>query len=1327
MIQIKYKDGSTERVRLEVEVSAKAIYRKELMTEEYVLLTFDTAELVNLRRGDYIETGFGRFVIVHLEKPKRNVDGNGGYTYEQKFHAPWERWTTRKLFYARQRGSEKAWSMTQKPEYFMQIVIDNILAAGYGVFVADIDASLTEMKLVQFDGDSIVAGLNKIAEAWETEWWVSDNVLHLKKCEYGSPVVFEEGDLIRNMTRSDGQENDYITRLYAFGSTRNIPTNYRKSEEDGAVIESIVERRLKLPEGTDHIDAWPNLRKEDVVEGVAIFDDVYPRRTGTCRSISTEVYRDEVKDDEHPDGELVEWNAYRFKDSGIKFKSDYILPDEELRLTFQSGALAGMDFAVVFNPDGADESSPEAQVWEIVRNDTYGIELPNDKFHPEEGDEYVLYGYDTKMVSDLLIPRAEQELLEETKKLLAKKCVDSSTYTCETDKIRCAGYTWRKGRLEYERADEVDLDVGQSIELRSDNYFSETGGCRVSRVRAFEKRLDNKFAATYEVGETASYSKSKELDEKVESLTIQNAQVTALGCGVYLIKRHDGTIPSDHNAYSSLRADTEFLHRGKQDSASALIRFLAGLEIGKYALGRAGAAIDAEGNAEVESLTARGVARVGRRLDVGEYVPGTSGASVWVDERGEAHIETATITVNKKMTVKEVEIQEQTWVGGSQIISPAGMTCAKVEEVRLGGQVVGWTCSFRAADADGREVRNEFRVGDLARCETFNLVKDAQGMTVNRYYWRKVGSLGTHTDPDGTKWHSVVLSNIAGQYDPLSTCGPAPGDRIITVGNDTDPDRQNVIITASYGDGSPYIYQYAGVDTFSLAGKLRTAISPSGNVFTGRFLMEAADGSTRDVAQSVSSLQVQADGIMSKVGMVSRNLVPQGGRWDSNTQECDIETLPGQGGFRAEEAARLSEWQSFRCEVDSSLFRPSTDYILTLYAMFQDEEEGSVVSSAEMAFRAGVLDVTHGVRLCPWASPDVKILTPGEYVPLTFRLRSASSIPAQKMFLQFIIRDWEGRTGLLRLDFREIKLEEGSVATPWVPADKDIVSVVAQQADRIDMAVKVDGKERAGLTLDAEEGITLAADKVRVKNGGLTAALFANGILNADLMQVGKLATIVGGQKRITVSEHDDGFIRFYHEDGATVAMKLGLDIVSLESQQAITPILPQSASAGGESAKAATDTSVVLKPTLKGKPAMAQVFDEDGKLTWVLFLDGPVTPDTQTYSWRTWSLVRETAQNSALLKTTAAVKAQEYWQFKVKSGITSDYSPYRDRLFIKKMSDTDFTSAASYYVPDGRYFYPSAELALATVTNPVTKHIRRYYDVVSGKMTSGQMDVSEN
>lgn len=833
MIQIKYKDGQTERVRLEVEVSEKAIYRKELMTEEYVLLTFNTAELVNLQKGDYIETEFGRFLIVHLEKPKRSVDGDGGWSYEQKFHAPWERWTTRKLFYARQRGAEKAWSMTQKPEYFMQIVIDNLLAAGYGEFAAEIDASLTEMKLVQFDGDSIVAGLNKIAEAWETEWWVADDVIHLSKCEYGTPVGFEEGDLIRSMTRSDGQENDYVTRLYAFGAARNIPTNYRKSEDEESVIESVVERRLKLPEGTDHIDAWPNLREEDVVEGVAIFDEVYPRRTGKCEDITTEVYRDEVTDDDHPDGELVEWNAYRFKDSGIKFKSEYILPDEELRLVFQSGALAGMDFAVVFNPDGADESKPEAQVWEVVRNDTYGIDLPSDKFHPAEGDEYILYGYDTKMVSDILIPRAEQELLEEAKKFLAKKSVDGSVYTCETDKIRCAGYTERKGELTYNPMYEVDLDVGQSVELRSDNYFSDTEGYRVSRVRAFEKKLDNRFNCTYEIGETASYSKSKELDDKMENLSVQTSRVFQMGGGVYLIKRYDSSSPTDHNAFSAVRSLYEFVSKTKDDRTP-------------YKMS------------------------TDKAFEVGRYVPGASGGIFGMDEEtGDSFAEVARLYVRVRAFFEELTVIKAGVLAGKQYITPGGgVRCTKVEEVKdANGAVTAYRCYF-LSEQDGEKTETKIIAGDQAISEMFNAKAGTSNKVSNHRYWRLVTAVDNdaYTDDSGNHYGYIELSATDCEKDSDI---PQADDEICQLGNRNDATRQAAMVFSTVDADAPSIKLYSGINSYSLADKAVVSFGKdplSGQIFfrlgssSARHYLDYTQDGGLKVAGSISSLSTLDDG-----------------------------------------------------------------------------------------------------------------------------------------------------------------------------------------------------------------------------------------------------------------------------------------------------------------------------------------------------------------------------------------------------------------------------------------------------------------------------------
>lgn len=604
MITIYDKNGDK---RLDVVVTASSLYHKELMGQEYVSLSFKLAQMVRLFRGDYIVTEFGRFTIASVDRPTYDTN-TGAYTYEQKFHAGWEYWRKRILYYSRQKGKEKAWKMTQTPAFFMQIVIENIKEEGFGDYIAEVDATLTEMKLVEFDSTDILAGLSKIAETWDSEWWITDNVIHLSKCAYGSPVSLQLNDTLSRLDRDASNDTIYVTRLVAFGSTRNIPKAYREDEDSDLVKEGIVEKRLKLPKLYPHLDAWADMQNEEIEEGIVIFEDVYPRRTGTCQTISTKEYTDTI---EHEDGSTTKekWNAYRFTDSGITFKKEYILEGQELRLVFQTGKLAGMDFALTFNPDGKSETSQDAQVFEIIRSEDYGVKLPNDSFHPEVGDEYIMYGFDIQMVSDKYIKNAELELMNKARKWLSKNSEDKSVYTADTNKVRCAGFkTGEDGQLHYLESDEIDLEVGQNVKLIDANYFD--AGYKVSRIRAFEKKLDNKFNATYTIGESSSYSTSQKLEEKVEALTFMTEQYTqASGAsgGVYVIKRNDTTQPTDFNVYSTLRSKLEFVSKRYDDIVNGLLKFVKGAHFGDFVEGLTGfgGKIDGRGSAWLDSLSLR--------------------------------------------------------------------------------------------------------------------------------------------------------------------------------------------------------------------------------------------------------------------------------------------------------------------------------------------------------------------------------------------------------------------------------------------------------------------------------------------------------------------------------------------------------------------------------------------------------------------------------------------------------------------------------------------------------------------------------------------------
>lgn len=781
MINIKDKNGIS---RLSIDENDKSVYRKVLMEEEYISLTFESDIIIPFAKGDYIDTEFGRFYIVHLEDPK--FSKTGSYTHSIKFHADWERWRTRMLFYNRQNGFEKSWKMTHYPSVFLDIVVDNIKRAGFGEYAYAVDPELTEMKFIEFDSVNIVDGLTLIAEAWQTEWYIRNGIIYLGKCVHGSTIELKAGDSISEDISISDSNSEYCTRLYAFGSTKNLPQNYRKEEETDDVIEGIVEKRLKLPKGIPYVDAWANMADEDVVEGSATFDNVFPHFIGKIKTISLKTYTEAI---ENEDGTTTtnEWDAYRFTDNGFVFDKDYLIKDQELRLIFQTGRLAGMDFALTFEPDG------QSQVFEIIRNEDYGRPLPSDigeNFIPQVGDTYILYGYDTKFVADNLVEKAEYELYDEALKYIAQKSKLNAVYTCKTNPIRCAGYTENNaGNLVFSSYNIIDLDVGQSVRIKSDNL-----GTVVSRIRSFEKKLYNKYIAEYEIGDEERYSMTGNIQDEIDTLK-KNLAGDQTDGHISIVRLLDKKTPTDNNVFSSLRARKEFLRKDVIDRTSQKIVFEDGIQLGKlYSSGEMGGRIDGDGNAELLTMVVRHLLRSA------EFRNGFTGEGwqLWVDDWGLSNLEIDKLTVRQMMTVFELLIERIRAVGGQIIVSAAN---GKVKSVEDTGDA--YKVTF--------EGENYFVAHDLIRCQVFSGLEN-NGQSPVRGYWVEV--------------QSVVDGKVIIPKSEFAEWGTSPmeGDECVLMGNTEDPYRQSLISIAATEDGQPRIDIMDGVNSKNFVGCLRARI-----------------------------------------------------------------------------------------------------------------------------------------------------------------------------------------------------------------------------------------------------------------------------------------------------------------------------------------------------------------------------------------------------------------------------------------------------------------------------------------------------------------------
>lgn len=603
MVDIKDISGKT---RFSTPINAGAKGRFTLMKEDYIILPFSVPDPVYFKLGDYVDLSgvldesLGGLLskvyeIVDLQKPAFNAS-TGGYDYELRMDAYYWKWKNKIFKYTPEHaGHEASWSLTAPLDVQLGVFLRNLKALGYTYkgkeFEFSIDSTVENKAVaMRYDNMNLLDALFSMAdkEKWDCDCWITDNIIHFGRNEYGDSVRIELGVEASAMTRSDSK-GTYATRIYAFGSTRNIPADYRPVDEQ-TVVNGVVQRRLMLPADTPYIDVYPDMSEEEAIEDIVVFENVYPRRTGTLSDVHTRT--EEVKDE---NGTKENVTYYRYKDTGLEFKDEYLIEGQELRIRFQSGKLNGMEFGVIFNPDPKDDMRG-AQLWEIVRNEDYGRIFPDDTLRPENGDEYVLSGFNIQLVSDRYTPEAEQELKGKAQEYADRRKRDDGTYNTTLDSEWV--YNDRLRRF---------YEFGQKVFLVNRAFF-ENG--RDSRILGWEFNLDKPWdSPAYIIGESMPYSRIGDMEDKIDSLTYKGQTYTGGGNGVYIIRTNDTTAPSDSNVFSARRSLVSFLRKDKSDKTEYLLKLLAGGEFGEFVdslIAGKGAGIFPDGRAQVERLEVRG-------------------------------------------------------------------------------------------------------------------------------------------------------------------------------------------------------------------------------------------------------------------------------------------------------------------------------------------------------------------------------------------------------------------------------------------------------------------------------------------------------------------------------------------------------------------------------------------------------------------------------------------------------------------------------------------------------------------------------------------------
>ena len=834
-IAIKYYDNSgNEHVRCVVPVSSDALVHYELMQSHYCKLSFKLAKPVYLQLGDFIETPYGRFELIDMNKAK---DGDTmGYSYDVQFDAYYRKFKNKILKYRPNTGSQEAtFSLTSKISTHVEVIMKSLAYyakldksylydskfVGEGTdytYVIDASVDANAAKLITYSNSSMLDAIANIAQTFDCEWWFEGNILHFGTCENTNTIVdFKLNDNVVSMSSSQSQST-YANRVYAFGAARNLPSGYKKDADADITKDGVVEKRLMLPNSAECSDKnkqllaengfelkngyiqVSGLREDQYVEGVTINDDIYPRNLIKTSKVTS--YEKDVEDESTPEeGDFIKRTFYRVnslsiinedgeKTGDMAFRKSYILSGKNLHIVFQSGSLNGMDFECEFNPDGVEEIlkdddgnpilkdgkeqiNPKSQVFEIVANEDYGRFLPDITLHPKDGDTFVLYNWDSTKLGETLVSSASNELLTDAIKDMKKSMIDPTTYTCTAE----ANYSYNQGRGNLH-------GVGDRVNLYNKGYGDSY---RSSRIIGYEFCLDIPYdGAKYYVGEKPSYSRLNAMESKIEEL-VYNGQSYLNGNGgggksIYVIKSYDSTTPTDYNVYSAKKVEDSFLHKDKEDKALSLISFMRGLLVG--------------------------------------YFSTLSGGSWTPDTEGRSHLITDYLEVRMKAIFEELVIKKTSTIGGKEIISPAGGVAAyKVDEVTVTYKEVSqkaYRCYF-LAEQDGDKVDNDFAMEDQVRSESFNLNAGKYHKTGNHFFWRLV--IGRDEEPvalEGKKYHYIDLSETD---CATGSDVPMKGDVLSQCGNRSDPMRQSCLVFSAVDTYAPCLALYYGINSYSFDNK----------------------------------------------------------------------------------------------------------------------------------------------------------------------------------------------------------------------------------------------------------------------------------------------------------------------------------------------------------------------------------------------------------------------------------------------------------------------------------------------------------------------------
>lgn len=435
------KDGQTVRCVLD-----KLEYTGVFMAERACTSTFISDVKINFDVFDYIDYRGERFELELLPTVKKISKHQ--YSYDLNFVSlkyELERCMMRNIVPS-DNGivypTPLVVEFTGTVKYLAER-IQACLDAMYGKGVWSItlaDGVDSEEKNISMSNQNCWSALSLVNTEYKLNYFVKGRSVTIGGAEPVVNNVFEygKGKGLYEIERISDADTGIVTKLRAYGGTRNLDYSYpKKPEWTDSVLPAnyaLSPLRLMLPSfKTDGVTDFVLASNEAVAkygirEGVITYDDIYPSITGMKNSAGQAI--DEIKSVDAITSETQPTFTVQLYDLGFDLNESYM---PEAQLSMKSGALQGYAFAIakiVKASDGSYTLTLERNTLEEADTDNFTV--PNKDWNMKAGDKFVLLNI---LMPQEYIRAAENRLLERAKEYLAKYSSTNYSYNIGVDEI----------------------------------------------------------------------------------------------------------------------------------------------------------------------------------------------------------------------------------------------------------------------------------------------------------------------------------------------------------------------------------------------------------------------------------------------------------------------------------------------------------------------------------------------------------------------------------------------------------------------------------------------------------------------------------------------------------------------------------------------------------------------------------------------------------------------------------------------------------------------------------------------------------------------------